>query len=184
MNGPAIWAPASANPDLTTLRRLIARTLALDIFSSPTPTASLWRSSRFSRCRIPRRPCGRSGRPGHLAATVLDRTRNRSAANDLSHMEEIVGGRTARLGVANKEGCEQLILPRAIEGRVRPERNFRRQMEILQGFRHVDCLQRVRLGRRERAGPDRHIAEPGAGGRHVAGALLGRLDELGDMRYA
>src|ERR1700722_2316593 len=131
--GPAIWTPASANPDLTTLRRLIARGLALHNFSSLIPTASLCWSSRVSRCMIPRRPCGRSGRPGHLAAAVLDRTRNRSATNHLSHVEEIVRGRSARLGVADKEGCEQLILPGAVESGVRPERDFGWQMEILQG---------------------------------------------------
>src|SRR5271163_4208886 len=154
-NGPAIWTPASASPDLTTLRRLIPRGSALDIFSSLTPTASLADLPVLTlQPLLDPAPYGWSGRPGHLAAALLDRTCDRSAVDHVNHMKEIVRRRSTRLGVAHEERGEQLVLAGAIESRVRPKRDLGRQMEVLQSLRHVDRFQRIRLGGGECAGPD------------------------------
>ena len=94
------------------------------------------------------------------------------------------GAEPLGLGVADKERGDELVLAGAIEGRVRPEGDFGRQVEVLQRLRHVDCLQRLGLGGGERAGPGGDIAEPVARRRNPAGALLDRLDEFRDMRHA
>src|SRR5271166_988236 len=55
-------------------------------------------------------------------------------------------------------------------------------MKVLQRLRHVQGLERIRLGCGERAGPRRYESEPRAGGGDVAGALLDRIHEFRDMR--
>ena len=60
-------------------------------------------------------------------------------------LNKIVRRRALGLRLADEERGEELILAGAIEGRVRPERDFGRQMEVLQRLRHVDRLQRIGL---------------------------------------
>src|SRR5580704_10772893 len=144
------------------------------------------RYSPFAKRTADRPPLlrGRSSRPFHLAPALLKTPHDLRAIDHLGDLEKVVRRRTLSLRLADEQGSEQLILAGAVEGRVRPKRDFRREMEILQDFRHIERLERIRLRRGERAGPDRDVAEPGARGRHPAGAFLGRLDEFGDMGHA
>src|ERR1700678_1301785 len=76
-------------------------------------------------------PLAASRRPRHLAAALLHRFRDLGAVDDLGHFEEIVRYIAARLGVANVERREKLVLARAIESLVRRQRDLRRQLEAL-----------------------------------------------------
>src|SRR5579863_7878029 len=139
--GPKIWAPPSASPDLTSLRRLIRRGLALAISSLPTAPADL-SAFTFQPAPDPAAVSPSSGRPGHLAARLLDRACHLGAVDHGGDVEEIVRRRSLRLGVADKKGGEQLVLVRAIEGLVRPERDLGRKLIILQRLGHVDGFER------------------------------------------
>src|SRR5580693_9548513 len=105
---------------------------------------------------------GRSSRPFHLAPTLLKGPSHLRAVDHLGDLEKVVRRRTLSLRLADEQGSEQLILAGAVEGRVRPERDFERQMKILQGLRHIERLERIRLRGGERTGPYRDIAEPGS----------------------
>src|ERR1700730_7145823 len=106
----------------------------------------------------------RSSRPFHLAPALLKGPRDHRAVDHLGDLEKVVRRRTLSLRLADEQGSEQLVLAGAVEGRVWPERDFGRQMKVLQGLRHIERLERIRLRRGERAGPNRDIAEPGARG--------------------
>src|ERR1700685_1377134 len=90
-------------------------------------------AARFSR-RALRCP---SGRPSQAAAALFHGVGDLRAVDRRGNLEEVLGGGAARLRVADEEGREQLVLSRAIEGRVRAERDLRRQMEVLQRFGHL-----------------------------------------------
>jgi hypothetical protein len=62
-----------------------------------------------------------SHRPRHLAAALLDRAGDIGAIDDARHLEEVVRFVAARLGVADIEGGDELVLARAVKGRVRRE---------------------------------------------------------------
>src|SRR4029077_14841145 len=116
---------------------------------------------------------GQSSRPLHLAAALLEGPSDFRAIDHLGDLEQVVRRRTLSLRLADEQGSEQLILASPVEGRVRPERDFEREMKVLQGLRHVERLERIRLRGGERAGPYRDIAEPSARRRYPAGAFLG-----------
>src|SRR5579872_5596480 len=69
-----------------------------------------------------------SGWPGHLAAGLRERARDLGAVDDGSDLEQIVRRRALRLRVTDKERSQELVLVRAVEGRVRTERDLRRQV--------------------------------------------------------
>src|SRR5574337_1603021 len=88
--------------------------------------------------------CARvSSRPGHLALAFLERAGRLRAADRLGDLEQVLRLAPLGLRVADEKGGEELVLVGAIEGRVRPERDFRRQVEVLKRFRHVERFQRL-----------------------------------------
>ena len=122
-----------------------------------------------------RQSLGPSGRPSHLAAGSPRRSApTRSPLTSWSTLNRSSGAAACACGVADKQRRHQLVLRRRGKRPVRHQRDFRRQLEALHRLGHVDRLERLGLLGGERAGPGRGIAEPGARGRHVAGALLHR----------
>ena len=72
---------------------------------------------------------------------------------------------------------------RRIGGIVRHQGHFRRQLEAFQRFGHLCGVEFLGIGGGKSAGPGRGIAEPGTGGRHLAGLLLDAGDEIVEMRH-
>src|SRR5690348_15859846 len=102
----------------------------------------------------------RSSWPRHVAAALLERTRDLRAVDHFGDLETVVRHGALGLRLADAQRCQQLVLPGTIEGRVRPERDLWRQMKVLKRTHHVDGLKEIGHGVREGAGPCRYIAEP------------------------
>src|ERR1700684_3989252 len=81
---------------------------------------------------------GRSRRPRHLAAALLEGSCGFRAVDHLGDLEQIVRRRALSLRFADEQRREKLVLAGAVEGWVRPERDFGRQMKVLERLGHVE----------------------------------------------
>src|ERR1700722_11716564 len=82
-----------------------------------------------------------SRRPRHFAAALLDRASDIAAVDDARDLEEVVWSVAARLGAADIEGGDKLVLASAVERRFRHQADFRRQFEALQSLGHRPCIE-------------------------------------------
>src|ERR1700761_8162019 len=81
-----------------------------------------------------------SGRPGDLAAGLLDGDGGIGPLDQLGHLEEVIRRAALPLRAADEEVADELMVAGAEERLVRHQPDFRRQLHAFQRLRHLHAI--------------------------------------------